>query len=49
MFFSHLAGISAPVGAPSTEHVLSDEISVVRLTRTVSLGEQFDLGLLQVL
>lgn len=29
MSLAHLAGISAPVGAPSTEHVLSDGISIV--------------------
>lgn len=48
-FFAHLAGIAAPVRAPSTEHVLIDEISVVRFLFTFSLGDQLHLGLFQVL
>lgn len=46
---SHLAGIRAPVRAPSTKHIFSDLISVVRFCLADRLRDEVHICLLQVL
>lgn len=46
---AYIAGISGPVGAPSTQHVVSDVFSIVRGALTERVGDQLHLSFLQVL
>lgn len=46
---SHLAGICAPIRAPSTKHVFSDLILVVRSCLADRLWDEVDICLFQVL
>lgn len=46
---AYTAGISGPVGAPSTKHVVSDVFSIVWGALTERVGDQLHLSFLQVL
>lgn len=45
----YLAGVAAPVGPPSTEHVVGDQVTVVTLLSADVIRDNVDLSLSEVL